>query len=105
MSQLNHDEEKWKILRRRSGIFFWMWIGWIPYGALVMLGLDWLKLDRLVPYFLIPYMLAWAVMGVSMSNFPCPACGKTFFRKNFLGLPYNNIWTSKCLHCGVKKYS
>lgn len=43
--------------------------------------------------------------GLRFLRFPCPKCGKHFFMKWWY-LSWNHVlWTRRCVHCGLPKYS
>ena len=94
-------DPRWRRVRRWHRLSLGMWLGWLPYGA-VMIGLGERALPRLMSEILIgAYMLAFVVSGGLAAFALCPACGNTFgiggrvFR-------FDAPWAPRCRHCGAK---
>ncbi len=49
----------------------------------------------------IAWVVAWAVLGFPLTRFCCPRCGKRFFARPGM----QNIFSNKCLNCGLHTYS
>lgn len=85
-------------IRRKRTIFFSSFGLWPVYGiSIVELGL---------PEYLIPvYMVAFFVLGVSLSYVKCPRCGYPFFSREISWKIYSgrldNILSNKCMNCGL----
>lgn len=72
---------------------------WLTVGCAVAALLGWLPpLRRLgVGIWLVGGMV---LMLLWMLAFPCPVCGRPFFRKS----GWQNLLARRCLHCGLPKY-
>jgi predicted RNA-binding Zn-ribbon protein involved in translation (DUF1610 family) len=81
---------------------------WIPFATYIpgVLLFGWLlsflmnsNLAHCIVAF--SWLVLWSVSGRKYSSFCCPRCGKYFFvRQN-----YSNLFSSKCLNCGLPKYA
>jgi hypothetical protein len=84
-------------LRFFRGLLLVLWIGFIPYGAVLN---EWLVRSRgnnaLLIWFLLPYGAAFAYAGLQIHAFRCPSCDRSFCYKDRRA----NIFTRKCLWCG-----
>jgi len=49
----------------------------------------------------VAWMVAWIVFGFPFTRFRCPRCGEPFFKRK----GYQNIFTQKCLNCGLALFS
>jgi hypothetical protein len=96
------NEQQWKDYRRRRNLLAFAFIGFVPIvGTLGYLTKRFLDTD--LPFDIIAPCWAafFAVAGIRLQLFTCPRCRKRFFMK-FL---YRNPFASRCLHCGLAKYS
>ena len=82
-----------------------------PFGAILILGMPLLAeyLDKELAanvglYFVLPafllYAFTWLVLGVTLSVWQCPKCGKSFHVA--WERWYGNLFGSKCCHCGYR---
>jgi hypothetical protein len=81
-----------------SWAFWLLFFGFLPAAAYVRSGV-----------FIAAWMIAFMAVGYFKTNFDCPRCGKTFFKK-FDDRPgqgdwWNKPWARHCLHCGLKKWA
>ena len=99
---VNSYEQPWLEYKRRRDFFLFVFVG---YGVIVgvvsyltqglvynhkltnVLGFSW-------------FLLVLVAMG-RLQVWHCPRCGERFFMKSF----WHNIFTSRCLHCGLEKYA
>lgn len=87
---------------------FWSRLSWLsmllffPFvGGIGVLGVKYL--DSNVPGF-IAFFVWWVgglAVGFKVWGFPCPNCGRPFFKKTFLC----NSFGWRCVHCGLPKWS
>jgi hypothetical protein len=57
--------------------------------------------DVKVSGFILVGLIALAIAGFRLAQFPCPRCGKLFFRKGWK----RNGFTQQCMHCGLPKWT
>jgi len=95
-------DPRWQRLRLLHRWSFGLWLGWIPFGALVM-SLQ----DRYLPppkalIVALTYMGAFAITGWVFAFSPCPNCGDAFafgFRSFFR---WQAPWAPRCVHCDAR---
>jgi hypothetical protein len=93
--------EQWQRYRYWVRMFWGLFLGWLPFGA-VLGGVALLvQSDALVYPLLFAYAVAWVASGIVASNFRCPRCGKTFF----WSLRYRNPFARQCVHCHLPKWA
>jgi hypothetical protein len=97
--------EAWAKHRLHNRMALGLWLGWIPYGSLLMLVLVvWLHLS---PGFMVaagvPYLVALVIVGNRASVFRCPRCGSRFYAWGPFGLGRNGF-ARKCRNCGLRKW-
>jgi hypothetical protein len=46
------------------------------------------------------FLAAWSYVAFQVIDFPCPRCGRPFFRGAF----FHNSFGRKCVHCGLPKW-
>jgi hypothetical protein len=98
----------WRDYRKRSFIFWTVFLGYIP-GVLVLFvgaGLPIAALTGTKPdYFFYPiagsWMLAFLITSWQVVLFRCPRCRKRFFATWW----YRNPFARKCVHCGLPKWA
>jgi hypothetical protein len=95
-------EEQWQRYRRNSRAVWFFWLGWLPFGALVVFpAMRFTGSEKLGFGLGFAWMLAFGVFGIRAGNFRCPRCGNKFFSTRW----YQNSWSFKCVHCGLPKWS
>src|SRR5207302_5123639 len=57
--------------------------------------------DAKINGFILVGLAALAIAGFRLAQFPCPRCGKLFFRKGWK----RNGFTQQCMHCGLPKWT
>jgi hypothetical protein len=87
-------------IRRRNALLI-VFLGYLPWGALVMLSMQYLRL----PYkFGMPLVVAWflafPVVGIRYQLWRCPRCGKGFA---YTWCYNRSYFARKCVHCGLTK--
>jgi hypothetical protein len=100
---LQNCSKEWTKHRKQTRIVWALVAGWIPYGALSFMLLNWLHLAAAIWVAIIPYLLVLVVLSVSVSNFACPRCGERFYAWGSWGLGHNSF-ARKCRNCGLRKY-
>ena len=108
MKPIVHDprltpyDEHWRQHRRHNRAVLLLWLGWLPFGGLVVSPAMQVTGSENFGFALAgAWMLAFLTSGARAGNFRCPRCGKQFFSKSW----YHNGWSAKCLHCGLPKGS
>jgi hypothetical protein len=97
---------RWRSYRRWRLAAIISYLGWVPYGLLVMFTADAFGVGRSSPVRLVP-MFAWllffAVVAVGLSTMRCPRCEETFFMR----MPWPGHWpfAGRCLHCELPKWA
>jgi hypothetical protein len=93
-------EEQWQRYRKTNRAFWFVWLGFLPFFVLVSGPVaQWS--ENVAGGLLFAWIFAFFVVGIRAGNFRCPRCGKRFFSTWW----YHNGWSSKCLHCGLPKWS
>lgn len=96
----------WTDYRKKTRIFFGMFIGWIPFGIFVSILFSFLRIPEVLAAFIfVPYMIGIAVASYRRMEFRCPRCKKRFFMTGPFPFAYGNPYASICLHCKLKKYA
>jgi hypothetical protein len=93
---------QWQEYRKRRNLLAFAFIGYIPvvgsfgYGATRVLHTE-------MPFYVLAscWLAFFAVSAVWFQLFKCPRCGKRYFFRSL----YRNPLSSRCLHCGLQKYS
>lgn len=100
--------DPWRRLRVHRWILFGGWLGWLPYGILIMNLRRATGVAALPPIMMASYALAWLANGIALGFMPCPRCGRRFSsRKDFgnrYAKGYSNAFTRRCLNCGQRAY-
>ncbi len=96
MQEQNYSTQ-WKDLRMRIATFFVSWIG--GFFALATLSSTFKNVGG---WFGVLWFIAFFVAGGRWSSFPCPRCGKKFFKPSAWSV---NQLIDKCPHCGLQKWS
>ncbi len=111
MSDVSYTDA-WQDLSRRRRWYLLCWMGWVPGGALIVVGLVLLsrlvaRLGVAIPDVLIAVIMfgvffAWAFLlwfpaGRRLGAFACPRCGSRFGNKLV------NLWRRRCPHCGLTR--
>ena len=95
-------EPQWQDYKRRRNLLAFAFIGYVPItGIFAYLTTQFLHTQAAIPAFAGCWMAFFAFAGIRFQLFRCPRCGKRFFLKSL----YKNPLTSRCLHCGLRKYS
>jgi predicted RNA-binding Zn-ribbon protein involved in translation (DUF1610 family) len=110
----------WRLLRTRTGIgratrrapnppSTWAEYKWqrnrfllICFGGFLAAALVGMIVPAAFPIFLIAWFAGSVWSSMTLSYFKCPACGKPFIIRESGG---HNGFTSKCLNCGLAKWS
>jgi hypothetical protein len=100
---LENCSEEWAEHRKQTRIVWVLFAGWIPYGALSFMLLNWLHLAAAIWVAIILYVIVLVVFSVSVSNFACPRCGERFYAWGRWGLGHNSF-ARKCGNCGLRKW-
>jgi hypothetical protein len=83
--------------RRNMWIVFFAWPFAIAVGIKILHFLTGALENQIAPYVAIPVFLMAFVLMATFS-FPCPRCGKEFYRKN----SYRNPFSKECLNCRIR---
>src|SRR5271170_1255275 len=102
---MNYDDQ-WQSLRRRSRLWWCLFLGLIPTIILVGFAMDLVSpglAARSDPsIFFGAWMVAFLTATIYWGEFRCPRCGKRFFRTRLGGV---NGFARHCPHCGLRKWS
>ena len=94
----------WAKHRRYMRLTWVIFVGWIPYGALVIEVFQvLLHLPTFVIPAIVPYVLALILLSNLVSMFRCPRCGSRFYVWGPFGLGHNGF-AKKCRNCGLKRW-
>jgi hypothetical protein len=93
----------WVEMRRRFLISWICFFAWLPVTMSLTILLTWLGVAENSSVFWvgIPTLLFVVAIRIYAISWPCPCCGKAYFRAPFV------YWTlaDHCLHCGLPKYA
>ncbi len=102
MEQERSYKLSWDDYRKRSAIFWTVFLSYVPGVWLIGGALSGLfGSDR--SYFItaIAWMVAFALSHFYRMSWGCPRCGRAFFMKWW----YGNSFAQKCVHCGLPKWA
>src|SRR4026209_404111 len=95
-------QEQWKDYRRRTSIFWLIFLTYVPGVFVVGVPLTHLVSSDTSVYMLAGlWMLAFVISGNYALAWQCPRCRKTFFRTSW----YYNSFARQCVHCKLPKWS
>src|SRR3954453_10491004 len=93
---------RWDALRLRRLLFWSLFITYLPASFALGLGLQLVTdSERAFPITAGVWVAAMMVTGWSLALWKCPRCSHRF---GLRGL-YGNLFTRKCLHCGLRRYA
>jgi hypothetical protein len=97
--------EEWTKHRNHKRFVWALFIGWIPYGGLVVFILNLLHMRAAFVFVaaLVPYILALVVFTNMASIFRCPRCGSRFYAWGPRGVGHNSF-ARNCRNCGLRKW-
>ena len=100
----SYDKE-WRELKKRSRLFWFSFLGYIPGTIIIGLPLSKLCNSETAIYIIaVFWMLFFAASGIYLQIFKCPRCHKNYFFKKRGIIRIFNIFSRKCLNCGLKKW-
>ena len=96
MSKEDKYQTKWMFLKHSYAFLLFFFFGLIifPLGALYLT-----KSPLVATVIFLITGLAFFKFGIDVFLFECPRCDNRFFIKS----GWQNIFTSHCRHCGIKK--
>ncbi len=102
LSEVRRYEAAWQRYRVSSAWYWLVFLGYVPgvflFGWLLSFAVNDNLAHEIVAF---GWMALWMVSGQGYVRFRCPRCGEKFFaRKGF-----SNIFSGKCLNCGLPKYA
>jgi MFS-type transporter involved in bile tolerance (Atg22 family) len=98
-------EIEWNNLRRRSRLFWFSFFGYIP--GVVIIGFpisEYFNSETPILVVAICWMVFFMTAGIYMQIFKCPRCRSNFFSRKRGVFRFYNIFSSKCLNCGLYKW-
>ena len=100
--ELTSYRDAWVGYRRRSRIFWLLFLGYVPVVLVVGYVSFWL-FGTFTPAFVaaVLYMVAMAVAGNYGGAWRCPRCHRPFFAKWW----FYNSFARSCVHCGLPKWA
>jgi hypothetical protein len=92
----------WEDYRERRRLFWFSLLVCFPCFPVIGIPL-WLLFQSDVPISILAgaWLTLFVVAGTRLGSFPCPRCGRPFFKTWW----YNNGLATRCLHCGLPKWS
>jgi hypothetical protein len=92
----------WVDMRRRALIAWLTFAAWAPATALLALLLGAaLRLRGALLWAAVPTTLVFIAARVYATSWPCPRCGRPFYRSWWVYWPFAN----NCLPCGLPEYA
>ena len=93
-------QDAWNDYKRRRNFFLVVFLGYIPWGALVFFAMDKLGIPQSAVWVLIgAWFVLYPVAAIRFSLWRCPRCGNPFYQKWW----YHNGFARKCVHCGLAR--
>jgi hypothetical protein len=89
---------RWRLL------IIWSWAAFLPAEMTIGYWLG--SLDSAWPFVAVGVVIvALFIYGnVRITLFDCPRCGRRYTSKPSIGfVRYSNLFTTKCLHCGLER--
>ena len=98
-------QKQWQDYKRRRVTFWLVFVSYIPFMFLFVGVLGNLIKNSSFSGDIgfigfIFFGFVWTICGLRLQYWKCPRCGKAFHTKWW----WNNIFSSKCLHCKLPKY-
>jgi predicted RNA-binding Zn-ribbon protein involved in translation (DUF1610 family) len=95
---------QWQTLKRKYRLLWAIILTFFP--AVFVLGFGGsARLHSIIP--IAAVWLCWAalltVVSLRFVRFPCPWCGRAFFRRGGLNRP--SAFEPRCVHCGLRKWA
>lgn len=94
-------DELWQEYRKRRNLALLAFFGYTPVVllfAVVTIRLFHITTPTFIAAF--TWMAFYTIAVIRIQTFRCPRCGEWFFAKWW----YHNIFATRCLHCGLRKY-
>jgi hypothetical protein len=93
-------QDAWSDYTRRRNFFLVVFLGYIPWGALVFFVMNKLRMPQsAVGILIVAWFLMYPVAAIRFSLWRCPRCGNPFYQKWW----YHNDLARKCVHCGLAR--
>ena len=96
-------QKQWIDYRRRKTVFVGIFLLYVP----LFISLYWVvgffnlsQKETLLFISFIVFGIIWLISAIRLQLWKCPICHKFFHLKWW----YNNIFSSRCLHCKFPKY-
>ncbi len=93
----------WEKYRKYFWISIAMFVGWMPFGVVIIGGLERWNLNWAVFPAIAIYIVAMSAASIKASGLRCPRCGSRFFEWGPFGAGHNPF-ARKCGNCGLKKW-
>jgi hypothetical protein len=97
-------QKEWEEYKKRQKVFWLVFLCFIPFILLFrLIGNLFQSLTSsgdIGSLGFIVFGIVWTICGIRLQYWKCPQCGKAFHTKWY----WNNILSSKCLHCKLPKY-
>ena len=93
-------EDSWRVFRWLRGLTIGLWLGWLPFGVLVVDRLQFAAAERLAIALLLVYVASFLTAGLLLTRWPCPRC-----HKSFVWNPRHrrrSLWPTTCAHCDLR---
>jgi predicted RNA-binding Zn-ribbon protein involved in translation (DUF1610 family) len=102
--QITDYESRWQFLRRQYRLLWALMLTFFPAVFIIGFGGS-ARWHSIIPLFAV--WLCWAVpltvIGRRFTVFPCPQCGRAFFRRG--GMSRLSAFEPRCVHCGLPMWA
>jgi hypothetical protein len=98
----NRYEQQWLEYKRRRDLFLFVFVVYgVMVGVISYLTQGWIHNHELTNVLGFSWFLLMIITVGRLQVWRCPRCGERFFMKSV----WHNLFTSRCLHCGLEKYA
>jgi len=106
-------EKAWSRLRFLNRRFWIVYFAYIPVAGSLCWLISLFTKSNIIALPALAWMAFWIYCGAQLSSFICPKCRHKFFSRQIevFGInlgpfgTYHNPYSSKCLNCGLRKYT
>lgn len=99
----NNNRDPWGSYRLRS-LSLWACVAFLPVLGCLTASFS----EAFSGLLFLVNLLLIGIVGTWRMRFPCPQCGKPFFRSTAMilgsNIPYRNFFADRCLNCGLPKW-
>lgn len=95
-------DPRWRWLRLIHRWTFGLWLGWLPFGMLLLTVGERFLPSAVITIALFTYFGAFAVTAWTFSFLRCPKCRNPFLFKGLGFGAWQAPWAPRCVHCGAR---